>query len=879
MKDLRKLIEALQGDGFPEETILVCAGRSEGRRLLQQCAAAGVCLVGVTAESPMSLAMDLCAHRLSQPGAPRLVSDNEAAELILQILEEEPPEYYDREAAKDLAVAKELFKTFCELDMACISEVSGSDKLDDTQKLRVLYAEKKEKHRVWDRTDILKCAAEDAVQDGRRYVALSSYAPSKLERALLEKLAGDKLFVVPVSAPEGIRPPENALGGNAPTADIPDDLNIRSRFCRCRGVDTEVRFLFRDILEHDTPVEDCAVVYLSGEYAQHIHETAARFRVPVAMGTGVPMTGSGIYTLISQLPQFLQENYDVEKLCGLIETGVCVPPHRYTLAKQLRKLRVGWGKERYFNFLQQIKDEKNLSTHFDEWSAFFEAFFSVVEPTGNLHEQKEKLLQFLLKFTNRMRPGEAAAYAAVTQLVTEIRSLRQDETLLQRLLRLMENCTYMNSSAQPGKLFCVPLSQSLCTGRKKLYILGMSRDALQGAGRESPIMRDADRVKLSGMKTAQSQENENTFRLMQAVLQHEGEFVFCYPDYDSERMLEQQPCPVYVDLREAAGAAEETVTYLPQNLRTAGDHMLSGGFPADYSVVWDNGEKAELQSEKTHKEHMESFSFSCSSLEKAYKCPLRFYLENVLKLRKPDIPEYKDNRWLPATELGTFCHEVLKNYYQLKMDNKVPDLDELMAEECRRSEARNPVSRKELQEQDLQRARQIIEDAIKWTDASGRTVCAVERPFGKDSFEVDIDGRMLRLTGSIDRVDKLQNGTIGILDYKTGDANRFKKDESYHLQHYLYTLAEEKLSGRKIDEAVYLLLEAPPGEELYRVDKKRDEMANIVKGLLEWIEDEKNCMEWSPCLTLENGKMKAVSDEERECSQKCVYSEFCMNLR
>lgn len=896
MKDIHILTKALQGTGSTgmpiEDVILVCAGRSEGRRLLQQCAATGALLIGVTAESPLSLAMDVCAAQLSSQNAPRLISDNEATELILDLLAEVSSGYYSNPVAKTAAVAKELLKNFHELDMACIDSLSGTQKLDDTQTLRQRYDGKKKDKNVLDIVDLLKYACQIAAPDDRRYVALSSYAPSPLEKKLLDKLSGNRLTIVPISAPQGIEPPANVLGKNVPAIDIPTDLNGRSRFISCRGMDTEVRFVFRDILaDSSISAGDCAIIYLSGEYAQQIYETAARFHIPVDMSAGIPMNGSGIFAMLSQLLTLPEENYNVEKLCSLLDTGICTPHKYYHLASALRNNRVGWGKDRYERFLGELKDQpdETLSEYAEKWAKFFDELFYILEPSGSLPDQQRALQDFLLHYTNRMRHGEAAAYACATKLICEISSLRPGETVLQRLVELMRNCNYLNSPAQPGQLFCVPLSQALCTGRKRLYILGLSRYALQNSNRESPILDDAARKHLN-LKNAHSTENENTFRLLQAVVQHEGDFVFCYPNFDSERMLDQQPSPVYHDLKKAANATDTVITYIPDKATplTSGDHMLHGSAAGTYNITqWNPSITVQTQEAKSHRQQIETFPFSCSSLETAFQCPLKFYLEKILHFSEPDIPKYSDNAWLPKNEMGTFCHRVLEKYYQTVIDQQTPDLDELMQQECRYMESRNPVPSKELQEKDLEKAKVMIENAINWTSEEDRTVRAVEYSFGKNAgnapIPLTINGKTLLLSGQIDRVDEI-NGKFNILDYKTGDADRFEADIKYHLQHYLYTLAEER-SNHTIENAEYLFLGSPSGAKLVSIEEntvRRTQMAKTVENLLDWLSDEEKCMMWAPCLTEKEGIMDQGDIKNREkaqkiCSYYCIYKEFCQN--
>jgi len=237
--------------------------------------------------------------------------------------------------------------------------------------------------------------------------------------------------------------------------------------------------------------------------------------------------------------------------------------------------------------------------------------------------------------------------------------------------------------------------------------------------------------------------------------------------------------------------------------------------------------------------------------------------------------------------MGTFCHRVLEKYYQAVIDQQTPDLDELMQQECRYMESRNPVPSKELQEKDLEKAKVMIENAINWTSAEGRTVRAVEYSFGKNAgnapISLTINGKTLLLSGQIDRVDEI-NGKFNILDYKTGDADRFEADIKYHLQHYLYTLVEER-SNHTIENAEYLFLGSPSGAKLVSIEEntvRRTQMAKTVENLLDGLSDEEKCMMWAPCLTekegiMDQGDIKNREKAQKKCSYYCIYKEFCQN--
>lgn len=88
----------------PAETIFVSASRAFGRRVLTTLAREAM-LVGVRAETPLTLAMELCADILAD-GRTRAIDEVEAAELVLQCLNASA--LFGAERVRCLATAEEL---------------------------------------------------------------------------------------------------------------------------------------------------------------------------------------------------------------------------------------------------------------------------------------------------------------------------------------------------------------------------------------------------------------------------------------------------------------------------------------------------------------------------------------------------------------------------------------------------------------------------------------------------------------------------------------------------------------------------------------------------------------------------------------------------
>lgn len=949
----------------PVETILVCASRSEGRRIISAVTAQGHILVGVRPETPFTLARELCDLQLSKPDAPRLIEEVEAAELVRSCVDKNA-RIFSGVNAKTLTATRAIYRTFQEMAMAGIPmEIPGlaelkQPKLLELQQMREAYQNKKradeqnQRSALLDRADLFEKAIAVAAQSPNtplrraHYVVLGDYAPAHLERRLLDTLAGeDRLHVVnlpcadytdpdtempylPIGAmataeaervdtiellKAGIRP----AGSSDDTAE--QEKKCRSRFVACRGVETEVRFPLRDILVRDRKLEDCAIVYLSSSYAQPLYEEAARFDIPVTLGGGMPLMGSQLYTTLKRIQNLPEGNYYAEDVCELLSIGGLSPESRGALAETLRRKKVGWGRARYalatrfeakdcpdnedpVKWAEKQKEQKEL---LEEWDNCLQLMLAVAAGDGDVPQQRDTMLKFL-PYCNHANKREAAAHAKAKDLVEHITKLDGQETVLSRLLTLMETNTYMNGKAEPGKLYCAPLSQAAGIHRKYLYIMGFSRYAMQGRRRESPILLDAERKLINDLladekggvlKNTAQQGREQEFRVRQLIARHGGDFILTYPDFDSDRMLEQAPAPYFA---EAAGDQVEYVTYLPQSYILPVDHALGeeGTVKINAPKAWveKDCEPAELQLRMSRKEQMEEIPFSATMLEEAARCPYAFYLRRLLKIRAPKPVKRDQEKWLNAAEIGTFCHAVLEYYYT---PGQTKTLDELFDEEFEKLKEEVPLPRTELEDETRDQLMTMLKRAVEWVDGPenadgyGKKVLATEKWF-QDLPMTFASRWTLQMQGSIDRVDQLDNGDLAILDYKTGNPDRHKEEGHKHWQHYLYARAQEDLNpdpnnSNKVAHAGYFFLSEDAADEdmLLKITEdaaERELCGNRIAWVLDQVADENwlpHCLPRYKLLKVKKRNLAGEMAEEKigksvalsQCKSWCEFASIC----
>lgn len=174
-------------------------------------------------------------------------------------------------------------------------------------------------------------------------------------------------------------------------------------------------------------------------------------------------------------------------------------------------------------------------------------------------------------------------------------------------------------------------------------------------------------------------------------------------------------------------------------------------------------------------------TLSASLLQRYAECPFQFFLRHVLGVRGLDEP---DEDRVDAAARGTAVHEVLERLVGEAIARGKPagepwtaaehdraqtllaeQLDRLLAD----GRAGRPTPwRVEARRRRRQLRQMLLADEAYRKDRGARPV-AVEHRFGGDApLSVALPSGPVRLAGCVDRVDACADGSLVVLDYKTG---------------------------------------------------------------------------------------------------------------
>jgi DNA helicase-2/ATP-dependent DNA helicase PcrA len=217
---------------------------------------------------------------------------------------------------------------------------------------------------------------------------------------------------------------------------------------------------------------------------------------------------------------------------------------------------------------------------------------------------------------------------------------------------------------------------------------------------------------------------------------------------------------------------------------------------------------------------------SASAVETYQRCGLQFKLERDWRIAA---------RPAAAMQFGAAIHRVLKTYFDSIRLGR-PKSDDEIIELFRMDLAGTRIQ--EAYQHELYEKQGVLQ--LQDFLAKARAVPACPILHTEESFEIKIGEVMV--VGRIDRIDRRPDGTVAIVDYKTGRA-KDQEDADESLQLSLYAIAAQQKWGYKIGALVFHNLEENVPVSTVRFDSDliaaRSCVEHAAKGIAEGIFDAK----------------------------------------
>ena len=646
--------------------LLVCPRRGIGRELMRALELHRVPWLGFEETTPDQLALELVADALAAEGLARGDQFDSLAALDDAI--------DDVVAAGEAAAIAELVEgpgfrdaVRRSIEALRLEDLSPdnlrSDGLEDAGKTRFLaatlerYEARLRASRHVDVADVLRRAI-DALSSGAaslphaRILVLPDHEARGLRgrflRLLLARgaipLSGD-----PVVGHERLAallradaPPSSTLsflhttGAMTPHA-LPLHAPALQLFAAANPSD-ELREVLRRVLEAGLAWDDVEIVATDADvYGSALDSLARRLNLPVTHAEGLPVERTRPGRAVARYLRWLQNGFDESTLRPLLEAGDLAPAgHDVSgpmLARRMRRLGIGWGRERYLPAIdralaappQRVRDDdaetearaERERAELRALRALLEPILEAAPPVPDVAREDVRVspaviargVRVLLEHVPTPQPVDARARQKLCERLDRAAATLDRETTFAAALAILRNRLNVHVSAAgdagaapwrsaPGHLHFSTLESGGFTARRATFVVGLDAARFPGSGGLDPVLTDGDRVRLtrarqhraagaSEWETSAERTRARSFALGALLARLRGSVTLSFSAWDPREARALAPASVILQahrLQTGNGAA----TY--EDLRIALGELAGalprGRTPLDDADVW-----------------------------------------------------------------------------------------------------------------------------------------------------------------------------------------------------------------------------------------------------------------------------------------------------
>ena len=360
------------------------------------------------------------------------------------------------------------------------------------------------------------------------------------------------------------------------------------------GVTEELREILRRILERGLNWDEVEIVTPDpANYGPALHALGSRLGIPVTFAVGLPVERTRPGRALRRYLAWIEGGFPSAALRRLLETEDLGPPPGYreldgnALARKLRELRIGWGRDRYLpavdRALAQLerapsrarKDEtekqreRRTTRARRELEALRALLAPILEATPQVPGQAEDtapsvspaaLAGGMRVFLGQVAPGGPVDRTAVERLGTR----------LDRVAAALVRPTAFSSamaivtaelgirvpaprsegrapwSSAGGHLHLADVEHGGFTGRQATFLAGLDASRFPGGGEQDPFLLDRERRALArdSLPTSTDRLDERRFRMAALLSRVRGSLTLSYTAWEASEGRVLTPSPL-----------------------------------------------------------------------------------------------------------------------------------------------------------------------------------------------------------------------------------------------------------------------------------------------------------------------------------------------
>lgn len=649
---LLRHLDAATGEHPLDRKLLVCSSMGQGRELLRALARHGRSWVGWEITTPRRLALELVGPELAEEGLG--VADGFAEQAAVDVSTDlalgDPAMAPLRELGDAPGFRQAVLNTVEALRLAGVEparlrESPASNPLVRGLLTRVLdgYGAELEGRRQVDTADVLRRAvallrrpAGGGGELWRTYLVpgLSLRgATGELNRALLEGGAV-ALWSDPV---RGLDPPpvvRNKVSDPAPLSGLLSPTPSAGEgavvdLFAASGPAEEIREVLRRVMAEGLSWDDVEIIATDPVvYGGALHVVAERLGIPVSYAVGLPVERTRPGRATAAYFRWLTGDYPAHEIRRLLESGdLRTPrggPSSLALARRLRRLRIGWGHDRYLPAIDRalrrleegsarrgesdVEAEERVGREREELRTLRSILEPILAASPVLDRVDRRPLApaeaaaGLHAFLDAVSAADAPSATARERLLAIAERVRATLTrptdpvaaiaLLRRHLEIRVPAPQREGAAPwisaGGHVHLSDVAHGGFSARPTTFVVGLDADRFPGSGLQDPLLLDAQRRWLDPDALPGSAERmaARQFELAACLARLRGRVTLSYSAWDPTEAREVAPATVLLSaFRAVRGDPEASFEDLRQAMGDAAS-AVPGDAALDAADVW-----------------------------------------------------------------------------------------------------------------------------------------------------------------------------------------------------------------------------------------------------------------------------------------------------
>ena len=702
-----------------------------------------------------------------------------------------------------------------------------------------------------DRIDIIRKAIAEAKPMDGEILTLEEFPLNPLEKSLAEHLNGGA--ITPVKLHEFFGLPEKEVKVDA--------------YYNCYGASNEVQHILDLIYRERKLDECVVALADVAAYSQLFFDYSLLYDIPITFGAGIPIgnsnpakllklyhhwSGDGLYGRLSIMQMLNSPAFDRKKLKEKFPEDENFRWPKFV--DLLGDIRFTENKEENLEIVKKYEEavraeeETVNKNRADEWRSYRNKLTCLPALKIMAEELGEPCEVFISRYAyirsvvdgktgHLLNILDSAASAAIYDELSIVRNAGIDFSDKDLIKNLLKKSVCAQKSA-PGCMHITTIPGAFSSLRKNLFVAGLGASAFPGSPREDYLLLDADlecfdsdvedyksdgatRKKIANLRNllafAASMDVSVTLsysgqNLSELKKENASSFIFdtLATQHGSDKKYEEledyilkvgyfQPAISATRLiGESYNArkkieAEEVQMSMPvkKEPNEDGEVKTEGAEAAATGAEADGVEAAEAPDEITVGGSIVR-RFSPSALESFFSCPKKFFLSYVLGLSEP----VEDDLFsvIAANDRGTLAHSLME-YSGEHRDISVEEFLEV----CEQTFDRYILENRPLIQENVQNVKEDFLEMMK----NAKEMETENEIVLKEEDISAVYGSKLVLHGYPDRVEKLPNGKLLVVDFKTGyNVKHIKEDVDTCLQVMIYAYILHK-AGYEVEGGEY----------------------------------------------------------------------------